>query len=73
LQTIVAQNVKYNNPIAEQRADPWIYKDSDGTYYFVATAPEFDRIEIRAAKTINGLKNAPAKTVWRKHIQTENV
>lgn len=67
LQTVFAQDLNYNNPIAEQRADPWIYNDSDGTYYFIATAPEFDRIEIRAAKTINGLKNAPAKTVWQKH------
>jgi len=62
-----AQNIKYNNPIAEQRADPCIYRNSDGTYYFIATVPEFDRIEIRSAKTINGLKTATAKTVWRKH------
>lgn len=59
MQTIVAQNVKYNNPIAEQRADPFIYKDTDVTYYFIATNPEFDRIGIRSAKTINGLKGHP--------------
>lgn len=62
-----AQTTKYNNPIAEQRADPMVYKDTDGTYYFIATAPEFDRIEIRSSKTINGITNAKAKTVWSKH------
>ena len=58
----------YINPLVEQRADPWILKDDDGTYYFIATAPEFDRIELRSAKTINGLHHAPAKVIWRKHL-----
>jgi GH43 family beta-xylosidase len=70
-QSIHAQNIKYDNPIAEQRADPFIYKDADGTYYFIATVPEFDRIEIRSAKTINGLKKAKAKVVWQKHSTGE--
>jgi len=69
--TVHAQSSKYNNPFAEQRADPMIYKDANGTYYFIATAPEFDRIEIRASKTINGITNAEAKTVWRKHTTGE--
>ncbi|MBD1572429.1 family 43 glycosylhydrolase [Vibrio sp. S17_S38] len=43
------------NPIIEQRADPHIYKHTDGYYYFTASVPEYDRIEIRRAKTINGL------------------
>ncbi len=59
----------YNNPIAEQRADPWVYKDDDGTYYFIATAPEFDYIELRAAKTINGLNGAVTKRIWIKHAK----
>ena len=57
----------YQNNLVEQRADPWVFKDTDGTYYFIATAPEYDRIEIRQAKTINGLTTAEAKVVWRKH------
>ncbi|MDF4751146.1 family 43 glycosylhydrolase, partial [Vibrio parahaemolyticus] len=40
------------NPIIEQRADPHIYKHTDGYYYFTASVPEYDRIEIRRAKTI---------------------
>ncbi|MCH7409227.1 family 43 glycosylhydrolase [Belliella sp. DSM 111904] len=67
--TIHAQEQKFefDNPIAEQRADPWVYKDTDGTYYLIATAPEYDRIVIRKAKTINDLKHAQETVVWTKH------
>lgn len=64
---ISSQNLDFNNPIAEQRADPWVHKTDDGTYYLIATVPEYDRIVIRKASTINGLKNADEKVVWRKH------
>lgn len=60
-------NIEFNNPLAEKRADPWMVKAEDGTYYLIATAPEYDRIEIRKAKTINGIKEAKASVVWRKH------
>ena len=62
-----SQTLQYNNPIAEQRADPWVYKTDDGTYYLIATVPEYDRIVIRKANSINGLKDAEEKTVWKKH------
>ena len=45
---------QFDNPLALQRADPWVTKHTDGNYYFIATAPEYDRIEIRKSKTING-------------------
>jgi len=61
------QETKYNNPIVEQRADPWIFRTEKGIYYFIATSPEYDRIEIRKSKTINGLKEAKQKVIWRKH------
>ena len=54
-------------PIILQRAYPWIYKHTDGYYYFSASVPEYDRIEIRRAKTINGLAEADGITIWRKH------
>lgn len=63
-----AQLPTYLDPLVEQRADPWIYKDSDDTYYFIGTAPEFDRIELRSAKTINGLQSAQARVIWNKHV-----
>ncbi|WP_303919529.1 family 43 glycosylhydrolase [Draconibacterium sediminis] len=68
---IFAQKNRFENPIAEQRADPWIYKDIDGTYYLIATVPEYDRIVIRKSTTINGLKTANEKEVWHKHEKGE--
>jgi GH43 family beta-xylosidase len=62
-----SQTLEFNNPIAEQRADPWVHKADDGTYYLIATVPEYDRIVIGKATSINGLKNAEEKVVWRKH------
>jgi GH43 family beta-xylosidase len=55
------------NPLIEQRADPWIYKHTDGYYYFTASVPEYDKIELRRSQTIEGLTNADAKVVWVKH------
>lgn len=61
------KEITFENPLVFQRADPWVHKAEDGTYYLIATAPEYDRIEISSASTINGLKDADAKVVWRKH------
>jgi GH43 family beta-xylosidase len=53
--------------IIEQRADPWIYKHTDGYYYFTASVPEYDRIEVRRSKTIKGIAEAEPVVAWRKH------
>ncbi|MCM3111852.1 glycoside hydrolase family 43 protein [Lederbergia lenta] len=58
-------NVK--NPLIEQRADPWIYKHTDGYYYFTGSVPEYDRIELRRSDSIQGLANAESKAIWYKH------
>ncbi|MFK3937469.1 family 43 glycosylhydrolase [Alkalihalobacillus sp. NPDC078783] len=60
-------NTTYKNPVVEQRADPWVYKHDDGYYYMTASVPEYDRIEVRRSKTINGLSDAEPKVVWRKY------
>jgi GH43 family beta-xylosidase len=52
--------------LIEQRADPYIHKHSDGYYYFTASVPAYDGIELRRATTIAGLANAPTVMVWRK-------
>ena len=57
----------YLSPLAPQRADPYLYKHTDGKYYFTATCPKYDHLEIRCADTVNGIANAPARTVWKKH------
>ncbi len=57
----------YLSPLALQRADPYLYKHN-GKYYFTATCPQYDRIEIRCADTVNGIATAPARTVWTRHL-----
>ncbi|KAK3899226.1 glycosyl hydrolase [Staphylotrichum tortipilum] len=58
--------VSYVNPLIPQRADPHISKQSDGYYYFTATVPEYDRIILRRAQTIQALASAPETTIWRR-------
>lgn len=57
----------YNKPFIKQRADPYIYKHIDGSYYFTASVPEYDRIVLRHSDTMSGLKDAEEVTIWRKH------
>lgn len=54
-------------PLIEQRADPHIFRHTDGFYYFAASVPEYDRIEIRGARTIEELARATPVVIWRKH------
>ncbi|KUI96930.1 glycoside hydrolase family 43 protein [Vibrio sp. MEBiC08052] len=58
---------KIKNPVIEQRADPHVYLHHDGYYYFTASVPEYDRIELRRAKTLAGLAETnEVVTVWHK-------
>lgn len=50
----------------EQRADPWILR-KDNRYYFTASVPAFDRIILRCADSLEGLRGAAEKTVWTRH------
>lgn len=59
----------WTNPILPQRADPHVTLHSDGWYYFTATVPEYDRIELRRARTLGGLSTAEPKVIWRKHAR----
>jgi len=40
---------------------------TDGYYYFTATVPEYDRIELRRTKSLSALGKAESKVVWKKH------
>lgn len=62
---------KYPNPLIENRADPHVFKHTDGYYYFTGSVPEYDRIILRRAKTIEGLATAEEKVIWRKHDSGE--
>lgn len=59
--------INYTAPLIIQRADPYIYRHTDGYYYFTASVPAYNRIEIRRARTIEGLAHAAPRTIWRKH------
>ncbi|MET7364809.1 family 43 glycosylhydrolase [Streptomyces sp. NPDC005566] len=63
--------VPYSNPLVNQRADPHIFKHTDGFYYFTATVPEYDRIVLRRATTIQALSTAPETVIWTKHATGE--
>lgn len=64
---VALEKAPYTNPLILQRADPWIYLHSDGYYYFIATVPEYNRLELRRSRTIEGLKNAEPKVIWHEH------
>lgn len=62
---------KYNQPLIEQRADPYIYKHTDGYYYFTGSVPQYDRIILRRSDTIASLADADEITIWNKHEMGE--
>ena len=53
-------------PLILQRADPHLSRHADGLYYFTASVPEYDRIVLRRAASIEGLPEARAVVAWRK-------
>ena len=58
-------------PLIPQRADPWVYRHDNGQYFFIATSPSFDQIEMRQANSLQGLADAEPQVVWRKHATGE--
>ena len=62
-----APDIHFKNPLLRQRADPHVFLHTDGQYYFTATVPEYDRIEIRRTRDLNLLSSAETKVIWRKH------
>lgn len=62
---------EYNTPFIEQRADPYVYRHTDGTYYFTASVPAYDCIALRKAETLEGLRTAQETIVWTKHESGE--
>ena len=65
----LAMGEAFANPLVLQRADPQVVLQDDGNYYLAATVPEYDRIELRRARTLDGLGKAEPHVVWRKHAQ----
>lgn len=57
----------FNKPWILHRADPYIYKHTDGTYYFTASVPAYDGIVLRHSDNLFGLSEAKEVEVWHKH------
>lgn len=72
----------YKKPLIENRADPCIYKHTDGYYYFTASymdaahnnnqSYQYDRIILRRAATIEGLADAEEITVFTRPLVSGN-
>jgi GH43 family beta-xylosidase len=63
---IRADDLAWTNPLVHQRADPHVVYH-DGGYYLIATVPEYDRIELRRASTLDGLRTARPTVIWSRH------
>lgn len=61
------KTLKYNEPWILQRADPYVYRHTDGWYYFTASVPAYDKIVLRRAKSLSELPDAEEITIWNKH------
>jgi len=58
----------FKNPIVKNRADSQVYQAPDGYLYFMGTVPEYDRLELRRAKTLDEMGGTTeTKTIWKKH------
>ncbi len=63
----MTETVTYKEIWIAQRADPYVYKHTNGDYYFTASLPEYDGIALRRAKTLKGLQSAEEVMIWKKH------
>lgn len=61
------RNCNAKNPWIMQRADPYVYRHSDGTYYFTASVPAYDSIVLRKSHSLNGLSTSVETVIWKKH------
>jgi GH43 family beta-xylosidase len=57
---------EWSNPLVKQRADPHVSRH-EGRYLMVATVPEYDRIELRRAVTLEGLRDTAPTVIWSRH------
>ena len=45
------RQLEYNTPWILQRADPYVYRHTDGSYYLTASVPAYDQIVLRRTDT----------------------
>ncbi|GEM05400.1 glycosyl hydrolase [Halolactibacillus miurensis] len=67
---------QFKKPFIEQRADPYLYKHTDGYYYFTGSYPLYDRIVLRRSQSLDALPEAEEKVIWEAHesgIMSEHI
>ena len=60
------ERTAWNTPFIPQRADPYVLREGN-EWYFTASVPEYDRIALRRAGSLEGLRDAEEVVVWRAH------
>ena len=60
----------WNTPFIPQRADPYVLREGS-QWYFTGSVPEYDRIALRRADSLEGLREAEEVVVWRAHERGE--
>lgn len=63
----MSKELTFNKTWIPQRADPYVYRHTDGSYYFTASVPAYDRIVLRKSDTLGGLAESEEKTIWLCH------
>ena len=58
------KKLKYNEPWILQRADPYVYRHVDGSYYFTASVPAYDGIVLRRAGSLEELPETEEVMIW---------
>jgi GH43 family beta-xylosidase len=58
------------NPLLQNGADPWIYKHTDGFYYFMVTRG--NRLDLWKSDTISGIAGTTPQTIWTPPAQGPN-
>ena len=56
----------WNTPFIPQRADPYVLHHGNA-WYFTASVPAYDRIVLRRAESLEGLRTAWEQEVWHAH------
>lgn len=65
----LAASTTFINPVGPataSSADPFVMRHTDGNYYFVATSPGWDKIELRKSPTLSGIGARAPVTVFTK-------
>jgi GH43 family beta-xylosidase len=60
----------FQNPLLQNGADPWIYKHTNGMYYFMVTRG--NRLDLWTSPTITGIAAATPQTIWTPPAQGPN-